>query len=611
MPSLTKEQEDNFKKAYQKNAIPKSKTDVQVNEQLPYSDMSIPEELSKPMSFVTGFSNTMDIGSSVLPKAIKYLYNKKTGLDMPEEQAKQMSEKIFNQAYEQNPVSYAAGRGLGEIGAGSGIVGGAEKIVQGARNFPKIAGVVEKIAEPGLFGATSGTTTALRGGDAEDIATNTLIGGLGSAAVPKIVEGITKFPSAVRDTAKGAVRFFTGTTKEIADFIDKNPQLAKQITQKGFPSSDELMKETIQQKKPILEQMKIFKDAEIMKKEAVNNLLEEGYSYDPLHVANLIDEKIKDIPISSKLSEKLKSELKSHVNFYKNAFKDDNGNIIPMDGTQVSKLINDFQTLAKQAYKEGNAPEASKIYSNIAAQVRKEVGQDVPKFDEYMRKSEKLVNRGLFVKKKLAEPRQGINWESVDEQVLAGAPISEQKLQSILFDRKRGQIGTGMMRDRDLMRLNQVMPQGGRITPEDLLRVEGRKLIENPRNVGTGSAPILTGTPFGIAVSALAHSQGMDYLPASALGSAAGIFAGQKIRQEGPALATKGYMNIKKAEEASQKFKDASKNLVDKFIGTKYQKILQDAAMKGSKSFASTIMTLKTNDNEFRQQYNEMQGLDK
>lgn len=611
MPALTKEQEENFKKAYQKSAIPQSKADVQVSEKPPYSDVNIPEEFSKPMSFFTGAGNTMDVGSSIGPRIIEYLYNKKTGLDMPKEQAKQMSEKIFNEAYEQNPVSYMAGRGLGEIGSGSGIVSGAEKIVQGAQNFPKIAGVVKKIAEPGLFGATSGATTAMRGGDTEDIATNTLLGGLGSAVVPKIVEGITKFPGAVRDTAKSATRFFTGTSKEIGDFIDKNPQLAKQITQKGFPSSEELIKETIQQKKPILEQMTIFKDAEKMKNEAINHLLENDFKYDPLHVANLIDEKIKDTPIASKLTEKMKSELKGHVNFYKNAFKDEGGNIIPMDGIQTARMIKDFQTLADDAYKEGKSKEITKIYRNIAAQIRQDAINEVPKFGEFMDKSERLVNKGLFIKKKIAEPKQGINWQNATEQEIIGAPISEQKLQSTIFDRKRGQVGTGMMRDRDLMRLNQVMPQGGRITPEDLLRVQGKKLMENPKTLSQGSAPMLTGAPFGMGVSALLHSQGMPYMPATALGTIFGTYAGQKIRQEGQSVATSAYMNIKKAEDATRKFKDTSKNLIDKFIGTKYQKLLQDAAMKGTKSFASTIMTLKTNDNDFRQQYNEMQGLDK
>lgn len=617
MPNKISEQErlkklNELENQYSKdNAIPQSKADVKLDEQLPYSDIKMPDQFTQPQSAAIGASNTLDIGSSIAPKIIKYLYNKRTGLDMPEEQAKQMSDKIFNQAYEQNPVSYGAGRVAGEVGSGGLISKGAGGIIKGVQNYPKLLKVAEKYAEPALFGATSGATSAMRGGDAENIATNALIGGAATKVVPKLAEGVAALPGKIRDTAKGAVRFFTGTTKDIANFIDKNPELAKQITQKNYPSSEELIKQTIQQKKPILEQMQIFKDAETMKKEAVNHLLENDYKYDPLHVANLIDEKIKDIPISSKLSEQLKSELKSHVNFYKTAFQDENENIIPMDGQQISKLINDFQTLAKQAYKEGNAPEASKIYGNIAAQIRKEIGKDVPGFDKYMRQSEKLVNKGLFIKKKLGEPKQGINWQSADEQSLINSPISEQKLQSMIFDRRYGQVGTSAMRDRDLMRLNEIMPSGAKISPEDILRVQGKKLIENPRNVGTGSAPILTGTPFGIGVSALAHSQGMDYLPASALGSAAAIYAGQKIRQEGPALATKGYMNIKKAEDAASSLKNASTNLINKFIGTKYQKILQDAAMKGSKSFASTVFTLKSSDNDFRQQYNEIQGLDK
>ena len=104
---------------------------------------------------------------------------------------------------------------------------------------------------------------------------------------------------------------------------------------------------------------------------------------------------------------------------------------------------------------------------------------------------------------------------------------------------------------------------------------------------------------------------GADYLTSSGFGSLVSTLAGQKIRQEGPGIATKGYMAIKKVEDASNKLKNASTNLINQFIGTKYQKILQDAAMKGSQSLASTIFMLKSSDSDFRQKYNEIQGLDK
>jgi len=168
-----------------------------------------------------------------------------------------------------------------------------------------------------------------------------------------------------------------------------------------------------------------------------------------------------------------------------------------------------------------------------------------------------------------------------------------------------------MERDRNLQRLNTILPQGAKVTPEDLLRVEGRKLMESPTNVGSGSAPILTGAPIGMLTSALAHNQGMDYLSSNALGTTVGVLAGQKIRQEGPALATSAYMNIQRAEEAAKKFASNSSSLVEKMIGTKYQKILADALRNGAKSFASTVFTLKSTDPEFRQQYNEANGLDK
>jgi hypothetical protein len=612
MPALTKEQEDNFKKAYEKKIkIPQSKADVKLDEQLPYSDIKIPDQFTQPQSAAIGVSNTLDIGSSIAPKIIKYLYNKRTGLDMPEEQAKQMSDKIFNQAYEQNPVSYGAGRVAGEVGSGGLISKGAGGIVKGVQNYPKLLKIAEKYAEPALFGATSGATSAMRGGDAEDIATNALIGGAATKAVPKLAEGVAALPGKIRDTAKSGVRFFTGTTKELSDFITQNPKVAQQITQKGFPDSQQLMTEKIAQTKPIIEQMKLFDDASKMRTEAINHLKEMDYMYDPIKLAQTIDSKIANIVKSSKASEAVKEELKSHSDFYKNAFTDDQGNVIQMEPQQIANAIKDFQLYAKKAYKEGNPPEVQKAYREIATELRREIGRDVPKFDEYMGKAEKLVNKGLYTKVKLAEKNQGINWQNVTEQEAMGMPVDESKLQSMIFDRKRGQVGMGMKRDRELGRLNEILPQNAKVTQEDLLRVSGRKLMENPRNPGTGSASMLTGVPFGIGASAIAHNMGADYLTSSAIGSVASSYAGQKLRQEGPSVATAGYMNIKKAEDAASSLKNASTNLINKFIGTKYQKILQDAAMKGSKSFASTVFTLKSSDNDFRQQYNEIQGLDK
>ena len=617
MPNKISEQErlkklNELENQYSKdNAIPQSKADVKLDEQLPYSDIKMPDQFTQPQSAAIGASNTLDIGSSFAPKIIKYLYNKRTGLDMPEEQAKQMSDKIFNQAYEQNPVSYGAGRVAGEVGSGGLISKGAGGIVKGVQNYPKLLKIAEKYAEPALFGAASGATSAMRGGDAEDIATNALIGGAATKAFPKLVEGIAALPGKIRDTAKGAVRFFTGTSRALSDFITENPKIAQQITQKGFPDSQQLMTEKIAQTKPIIEQMKLFDDASKMRTEAINHLKEMDYMYDPIKLAQTIDSKIANIVKSSKASEAVKAELKSHSNFYKKAFTDEEGNVIQMEPEQIANAIKDFQLYAKKAYKEGNPPQVQKAYREIATELRREIGRDVPKFDEYMSKAEKLVNKGLYTKVKLAEKNQGINWQNVTEQEAMGMPVDESKLQSMMFDRKRGQIGMGMKRDRELGRLNEILPQNAKITNEDLLRVSGRKLVEDPQSRITGSEPILRGIPYGVASSVIAHNLGADPMTAGAIGSFVSPLVGQYLKQEGQRAATKGYMNIKKAEDAASSLKNASTNLVNKFIGTKYQKILQDAAMKGSKSFASTVFTLKSSDNDFRQQYNEIQGLDK
>lgn len=593
MPDLSKEEEQKFRKAFEQNTkVPQSKADVQLEK----PEVAAPENVSPFASMILGGSNILSAGESFLaPKVLKYLYKKQTGIDMSEEEAQNASRQLYEKAQEKNPVAYGAGVAAREIGLGTGIT----KTAQALKNIPAI--------EPALYGGANALKSGIEGGDSGDIAMSGLIG----AGMSKAPEAIAAIPKKAADTARSAARFFTGTTKPLSDFIQKNPNISKEITKKGYPSSQELIQQQISQKKPMIEQMRLFKDAELNKQEAVNHLLEEGYQYDPLQVAAKIQQKINGIVTSSKQSEAIKAELNSHANFYKNSFMDENGNVIPMEGEQISNLIKDFQDLAKNAYKDGTSPKITKIYREIAAELRDEVGKDVPGFDKFMSQAERQVNRGKFIKKSVSEPSPGMNWETASEQEIAGLPVSESKLQSLLFDRSNKKVGMSMERDRNLQRLNTILPQGGKVLPEDLLRVEGRKLMESPTNVGSGSAPILTGAPVGMLASALAHSQGMDYLSSNALGGTVGVLAGQKIRQEGPALATSAYMNIQRAEEAAKKFALNSSNLVEKMIGTKYQKILADALKNGVKSFASTVFTLKSTDPEFRQQYNEANGLDK
>lgn len=605
MPEISKEERlkklDELENQYSKNTkVPQSKADVQLEK----PEVAAPENVSPFASMILGGTNVLNAGESFFaPKVLKYLYKKQYAMDMSDQEAENLSKQLYEKAQEKNPVTYGTAAVAREIGLGTGI----SKAAQGLKNIPAITTAATKYAEPALYGGANALKSAIEGGDSGDIAMSGLIG----AGMSKAPEAIAAIPQKVADTARSATRFFTGTTKPLSDFIQKNPNIAKEITKKGYPASEQLIREQISQKKPMIEQMRLFKDAELNKQEAVNHLLEEGYQYDPLQVAGKIQQKINGIVTSSKQSEAIKAELNSHANFYKNAFKDDNGNVIPMEGEQISNLIKDFQVLAKNAYKDGTSPKITKIYREIAAEIRDEVGKDVPGFDKFMSQAERQVNRGKFIKKSVSEPNPGMNWETASEQEIAGLPVSESKLQTLLFDRSNKKVGMSMERDRNLQRLNTILPQGAKVTPEDLLRVEGRKLMESPKDVGTGSAPMLTGAPGGMLISALAKSQGVDHFTANALGVAGGVYLGQQIRQEGPRHATNIYMNIQRAEEAAKKYAANSSNFVEKMIGTKYQKILADALKNGAKSFASTLFMLKSSDPEFRQQYNEANGLDK
>ena len=84
-------------------------------------------------------------------------------------------------------------------------------------------------------------------------------------------------------------------------------------------------------------------DAKKYREEAVNHLLDEGYTYSPQKIINKINEKIKDIPMATPETEILKKKLVGRAKFYENQFRDQQGNFVDLDGVQIDKVIRDLQ----------------------------------------------------------------------------------------------------------------------------------------------------------------------------------------------------------------------------------------------------------------------------
>lgn len=614
MPKLTDEQIKKFKEAYGEN-IPTSKAEIKPE---------IPEESGKISPVESLIAGGVNIGGGageniVYPYVIKKIYKEKYNKNLSDEEAKSLAQNFYEKAQAENPMAYGTGVAAREVGVGKGLgaISKGLESVPALRYLAKTAipgkDKAEKLSEAITYGGAGAASSALQGGNTSDIVESAGIGAALPTALQKIGSGVSKVAKGLPDFLRGTTRVLTGTSPQLGEFIKENPQIAKDVARQGAPSSEQLITNAIERTKPAFENMKFFMDAQEYKKEAVDHLLDAGYGYSPQRIIDKLNKQIADLPIASRKTEALRKILKSEIKFYEDAYRDNQGNIKDMDGIQINKAIRDFQETAKQAYKKGTGPaqDIQKIYSNIAAQVRDEVGKDVPAYNKYMKLSENAVNKGLFLKQKLGDVPENYNWLSASEEEMGKIPISPSKLETTIFNRPNQKVGLGMQRDATLRRMNELLPPGGQITPEDILRVQGKKLIENPKQPGTGSAPVLTGSIASLPIYHFAKSTlGLSPDVASGVAAAGGIAVGNILRTRGPEMASKGYRAIGNVEENIKNFSQSSKDLLDKTIGTKYQKILQDAASKGAKSFAATVFVLKSKDDDFRQLYNESNGIE-
>lgn len=584
----------------------------------------IPEESGKISPVESLIAGGVNVGGGageniVYPYVIKKIYKEKYNKDLSDEEAKSLAQNFYEKAQAENPMAYGTGVAAREVGVGKGLgaISKGLESVPALRYLAKTAipgkDKAEKLSEAITYGGAGAASSALQGGNTSDIVESAGIGAALPTALQKIGSGVSKVAKGLPDFLRGTTRVLTGTSPQLGEFIKENPQIAKDVARQGAPSSEQLITNAIERTKPAFENMKFFMDAQEYKKEAVNHLLDAGYGYSPQRIIDKLNKQIADLPIASRKTEALRKILKSEIKFYEDAYRDNQGNIKDMDGIQINKAIRDFQETAKQAYKKGTGPaqDIQKIYSNIAAQVRDEVGKDVPAYNKYMKLSENAVNKGLFLKQKLGDVPENYNWLSASEEEMGKIPISPSKLETTIFNRPNQKVGLGMQRDATLRRMNELLPPGGQITPEDILRVQGKKLIENPKQPGTGSAPVLTGSIASLPIYHFAKSTlGLSPDVASGVAAAGGIAVGNILRTRGPEMAGKGYRAIGNVEENIKNFSQSSKDLLDKTIGTKYQKILQDAASKGAKSFAATVFVLKSKDDNFRQLYNESNGIE-
>lgn len=594
MPKLTDEQIKKFKEAYGEN-VPTSKADIKPETELKTENVTPKESLiAGGTNIAGGFGENI-----VYPYLIKKIYKDTYNKDLSDEEAKTIAADYYQKAQSQNPGMYGLGVAAREIGTGMGL-GKISKILPGKE-------AIGEAITSGLYGAGS---SAVQGGTPTDIAESSLIGAAIPSVFSKIASGVKSAVEKTPDVLRGTVRVLTGTNPDLGKFIKENPQIAKDVARQGAPESQELIQNTIERTKSNFENMKFFMDAKEYRNEAVNHLLDEGYSYSPQKIINKINEKIKDLPIATKETESLRKILQSEIKFYQNEFKDAQGNIVDLTPQAVDRAIYDFQQKAKQAYKKGASKKVEEFYRNLAAQIREDVGKDVPGYNKYMKLSENSVNKGLFLKEKLGQVPEGFNWTSAAEEEIGKIPISSSKLQTEIFNRPTTKIGLGMERDATLRRMNEILPQGNKITPEDILRVQGRKLIENPKQPGTGSAPVLTGALASLPIYHTAKSFGMSPEIASTFATGGGLVVGNLLRTRGPEMAGKGYRAIGAGEELVKNNAQSLQNLLDMTIGTKYQKILQDAAARGMKSFGATVFALKTKDDEFRKIYNESNGIE-
>ena len=460
------------------------------------------------------------------------------------EQARNESRAAYKDAEEANPISYNAGN-IGGAAATAFIPGLGEMNIAKAAALGGVSGL----------GASSEDSV---GGQLIDTAKGAGIGAavgkIADIASPYVSKGISKLSSSANDTAErlaarslGAER---GTIKKLGQ--DKVQELGRYALDEGLitplSSTDDII------------------ERNLAKKAAGSSKMNEVYSaiddagkssFNPLEVATKVDEKIGD--------------------FYRS----------PINRGETNQLENTLESILMRG--EGNIPLSE-------AQILK---QELGKVANWKN------NINITDKERMARDAYGIVSSHIDDAVESGA--KEIGSDGLLETLKQGKQLYGNAKGADELLTNK------------LAREQGNKLFGLTDSIATGSAATAVGPtgllafpakkviesygPQSAAIALDKVSKALLKSPQMSAVYKSNPMLFQKIASKFESSLFGQPMAAETPENSAEQKAPIEKNdLIQRTQGSRYSKLLQDAAARGDQSFNAAHFVLSRRDPEYRKQ---------
>jgi hypothetical protein len=524
---------------------------------------------------------------------------------------------------EANERAFPSATLAGDV-AGLAVPSGAGALLDKATKVPALANMAGKIinaekAYPTAANAVRGGIAGLTGGITADETINNepslsfdptmaLTGAGASAGLSKLPSAIGYAKDKLGQTARGAVGVLTNTDRSLGEMINAKPDVYRQVTQEGAPSSPEIAAEGIRYLEQIFgKDAKPFLMAKQFKDEAAQ------LATNPIPKKDLL-KGLKDLRkeyVTANPSES-KSQVDAIYNEYKRYILGGKKGE-PVSASDASTWVRDLQSKAKKMTSgtygsmPTATPETTKFTKSAASNISKKIGEFNPGYEDPMSKASKYAAKGETIKKYLGNTNDPRSYE------FGEIPIDPQKAGNIFFSRTKVP-GIGEKRKT----AEEYLTSSRFMEPEQtskLKNIQDQYLMKKQLEARTGSGArnILGGTTAGVG-SAYIASRVFDTDPiytAITMGTL-GSMAGGVVDKYGAPIAGKMYSGMNKMgagmDAASESAAFVNQSMKAQFPAI--HKTLSDAASRGKKRYASTMYLLQQSNPEFNKFVNDIKEQD-
>ena len=480
----------------------------------------------------------------------------------PYEDVLQEARGMYDQASEQNPISYLAGEFLGGI-APALIPTGATQATAGA-----------SLARLAIAGAGTGALSGLgysRGETAGEVAKDVGIGTLFGGGFPVLGRGIAKGVQSLKPIADEAVKTsltgFTGKTRAFLDQIEKNPTQVKRIEEKFAGDIQQEILPEINAKINDFMTKNPYKDRAVQGSQKAINAIPDDTFISRDTGTNVINNYLKELEKDtvSQTAEDARAILNTYLKRFENTKEQ-----IP--GREIKKTLQNLDSDIEKKFGGYGNPfandEASKAIKGLRFAWDNELKTKVPDYEKIMKKvrrdasaSESLTNR--FATK------EGVNSGKI-------SAFTDRLLKQQEKIMSTPEIKTDIKRIEAISRLPQ-SEIGLQTIGQDIKDIGLKKAIESRANQGSNlTNPVVAAmTSLGLGLGGAAGGFGGAGLGGTAGGFLGGI-AARQLEQRGGKISesvlrgTKGIRTPTAIPEATQRGFQAQqglqRGLLDQFL---------------------------------------------